>query len=142
VFAKRRRIKRNTARKTRPAIIFVVVILVLVIIGGLIWVNNSFGYGKAKYISPIAAGKSSQISEVTLLEDALKNQNILYTSVARGQEDSLLILLKDNGEVILSSKKDLRSQVTSLQLMLSRLTIEGKKLKVLDLRYNHPVISF
>jgi hypothetical protein len=140
VFAKRRRIKRSVTRKTKPAIVVVVVIVVLAIISGLVCINNF--YGKAKFISPIAEGKASQSSHVSLLEDALKNQKILFTSVAMGKDDSLLIFLKDNGEVILSSKKDLRSQVSSLQLILSRLTIEGKKLKVLDLRYKHPVISF
>jgi hypothetical protein len=50
--------------------------------------------------------------------------------------------LIDNGEVILSSKKDIGSQLSSLQLMLARLTIEGKKLKVLDFRFDNPVVSF
>jgi len=50
--------------------------------------------------------------------------------------------LRDGGELILSSKKDLENQLSSLQLILSRLTIEGKKLKKLDFRYDNPVVSF
>ena len=55
---------------------------------------------------------------------------------------SLIVELENEGVVILSSKKDIRSQISSLQLILSRLTIEGKKLKILDFRYDNPVVSF
>ena len=57
-------------------------------------------------------------------------------------DGSFAVTLQDGGEVILSSKKDIGSQLTSLQLVLSRLTIEGKKLKRLDFRFDNPVVEF
>ena len=72
----------------------------------------------------------------------LSDSNIDIARSVIGQEESIEVELKDGGKVIFSSKKDLKKQITSLQLVLSRLTIEGKKLKILDFRYDNPVVSF
>lgn len=77
----------------------------------------------------------------TSLSDMLSKANIKYKKI-ESKEDSLTVILSDDSEVIFSSKKDFGNQVSSLQLTLSRLTIDGKKLKSLDFRFDNPVISF
>jgi len=109
------------------------------LLAGIKLIYLNFSFGKVKFISPVA---KETISKITFLEKLLDQDGILITNINTEADGSLRLHLKDGGEVILSSKKDLRSQISSLQLILSRLTIEGKKLKVLDFRFNRPVISF
>lgn len=52
-----------------------------------------------------------------------------------------VIWLKDGLQVVMSSKKDIDSQLDSLQLILSRATIEGEKTKKIDLRFDKPVLT-
>jgi cell division septal protein FtsQ len=55
-------------------------------------------------------------------------------------EKGILVWLKDELEVSFSSQKEATAQVGSLQLILSRTKIEGKRLKRVDLRFDKPVI--
>lgn len=41
----------------------------------------------------------------------------------------------------LSTKKDLKNQVASLQQAISQLTIKGKMVKTIDFRFDHVVVS-
>lgn len=50
--------------------------------------------------------------------------------------------LKNGPQVIVSSQKDIRAQLDSLQLILLRAKIEGKKIKRVDLRFNKPVVVY
>ncbi|MGH7245663.1 MAG: hypothetical protein ACREGI_01870 [Candidatus Levyibacteriota bacterium] len=52
------------------------------------------------------------------------------------------IVLSNNQEAILTTKKDLEMQIASLQLTISRLTIEGKTFRRIDFRFDRPVVSF
>lgn len=106
------------------------------------------------FISPLARNKNTNnianIKEGSI-EDSLYNQrfqallirnSISFLKVDVASDSSYIIFLKDNGEVHMDSKKNLQPQISSLQLILSRLTIEGKKFKKLDLRYELPIIEF
>jgi len=55
--------------------------------------------------------------------------------------DSYHVFLSDKSEIFFSSKKDINSQLASLQLILTRLTMEGKLYNKLDLRFDKPVIT-
>ncbi|MBI3985179.1 MAG: hypothetical protein HY344_04595 [Candidatus Levybacteria bacterium] len=95
---------------------------------------NTYGF-----ISPLSQTKESLLARV---EEELEKQNISFGKVTSNSDGSLTVKLRDDSEIIFSSKKNVSSQITSLQLMLSRLTIEGKKLKSLDFRFDNPVVSF
>lgn len=83
----------------------------------------------------------TRMSALVDLEALLKKKNIQYQKILPGNDLSLFITLKDEGLVIFSLKKDLTSQTSSLQLILSRLTIEGNRLKKLDFRFDKPIIE-
>jgi cell division septal protein FtsQ len=51
------------------------------------------------------------------------------------------IWLKDNVRVVMSSEKEIDSQLDSLQLILRRAKIEGEQIKEIDLRFDKPVIK-
>lgn len=82
---------------------------------------------------------SSPVNELTNL---LKKNNLSIVSLSSYEKDSFVVKLKGGEEALLSSKKSLAVQVSSLHLILSRLTIEGKRVARVDLRFNNPVIVF
>lgn len=134
---KRRLKKERSKYRIRTLFILFLFLLLLIVIIEYLYLN--FSFGRTTFISPIA--KINQ-SKVALLENALEKQKIAFISTSLNSDSSFTVELKDGGEVILSSKKDLDSQLSSLQLIFSRLTIEGKKLKKLDFRFDNPVVSF
>ena len=78
----------------------------------------------------------------TNLEKALKEKKIDYEAVNNLKDGSCIIKLTDGSLVILSSQKDVNTEISSLQFILKRLTMEGKEFTKLDLRFEKPVITF
>lgn len=74
------------------------------------------------------------------VSDLLSKNNIPFSSVSLSTNSAILVQLKDGQEVLLSSEKPLPLQISSLQLVLSRLTIEGKRFTRLDFRFDKPII--
>ncbi len=134
----KRRLKKERARY-RLKIFFVSLVFLSLLVVGTEYVYLNFSLGRAFFISPIAKETSSKLAS---LEDELNKNKISYSAVNISSDGSFLVELQGGGEVILSSKKDVESQLSSLQLILSRLTIEGKALKKLDFRFSNPVVSF
>lgn len=54
---------------------------------------------------------------------------------------TIIVRLLDGTSVNFSLEKDLSKQASSLQIILSRLTIEGKKVGKIDFRYEPPVMQ-
>ncbi len=123
-------------RKSRKTIFFVAILIFLataLIICYLIFFRAN------KLISPLPLNKYSNSLR---LEEGLKNANIQYQKTKINDDSSLLVILNSKEEVIFSSKKQLSTQIASLQLIIKRLTIEGKRFKSLDFRYDKPLIVF
>jgi hypothetical protein len=135
---RRRRLKKEKSKyRIRTILILLIFLLLSVTVIEYLYLN--FSFGRATFLSPIA--KVNQ-SKVAVVENALDKKKIPFLSTSYNLDNSFTVELRDGGEVILSSGKDLDSQLSSLQLILSRLTIEGKKLKKLDFRFDNPVVSF
>ena len=108
-----------------------------------LWINI---FSKTHYISPLASNILSinsvkQDKEIMKIEDLLKEKQIDFVSV-NDSGKTYIISLKNGGEVVISQEKDLNTQISSLQFMLSRLTMEGRKIKRLDLQFDNPVVVF
>jgi len=102
-------------------------------------------FGKSTYISPLAKVLPQDTSykndqNIELIKKSLSGQKVEVTSVKQ-EGSSYVILLKDNSQIILSSDKEINSQISSLQFILSRLTMEGKLFSQLDLRFDKPVVK-
>lgn len=69
----------------------------------------------------------------------LDKESIAFEDIERASDSGILIRLEENGQVHLSDVK-YAEELTSLQLILKRLTMEGKRFKRLDLRYERPII--
>jgi hypothetical protein len=94
---------------------------------------------KVRVLSPIATSSTYKNGS---LEGELQKNNIQFSKIEVATDSSYLIFLKDDGLVQMSKDKSFSDQITSLQLISSRLTIEGRKFKRLDLRFNEPIIVF
>lgn len=75
------------------------------------------------------------------VKEALQKNHLSYTSISVDNED-VIIALENGEEVILSKTKDIDVQIASLQLTISHLTIEGKHISRIDLRFDRPVVVF
>ena len=130
---KKRKIRRRNSKKSYLTLPILLVILIIL----LIILSNSFK--KQIIINPIAVGKSVNSDKI---EEMLTNKSISYTSIDKSNRQFFIISLKDNGQVVVSNQKNLSDQLASLQVILNRLTIEGKRFRSLDFRYDKPVISY
>lgn len=101
---------------------------------------------KPLFVSPLPnlqamASPSDTDEGVILIKKALRANSIAFTSVEL--KDTLYIIKLEDGEsVTLSAKKDIITQISSLQFVLSRLTMEGRQFRTLDLQYDKPIIVF
>jgi len=98
----------------------------------------SFFNKEPLFISPLSKNQNSNISQ---LESMLSEKNIKYSDVSTSKDLSFLIILEDGNEVIVDPNKDIEQQLSSLQLIISQLTIEGKTFKKLDFRFEKPFIK-
>ena len=121
--------------------LFVFFLLILLLFLSLFAGYRYFRVSK-KIISPLPQNKAMYNNSAEELKVLLKKNNIFFSSVIASSDSSYLVIGSGEQEILFSSKKNLDSQVSSLQLILSRLTIEGKDFKRLDLRFNKPVIIF
>jgi hypothetical protein len=97
-------------------------------------------------ISPLAttpgevSSATSHDSEIASVEHILREKRIPFLFVTHASSSAYLITLAGNSEVIIK-KDDVASQIASLQLIMTRLTMEGKGFARLDLRFDRPVIQ-
>ncbi len=133
----RKRLLKKDKLKSQIKFIYLAIVAFLLLLIGIEFVLLNFS--KISLISPLAKNKwSNQI----YIEEQLKKDGISYSNVIASSDGSFVAKLVNGGEVILSSKKDIKSQLSSLQLIVSRLTIEGKRLRILDFRFDKPVVTF
>lgn len=92
---------------------------------------------KEPVISPLAVLKKLDAPNMKKL---LTNANISYSFIDMAS-DYYDITLKDGGKIYISSKKNIEAQISSLQAMLKQLTIDGKGFKLIDFRFDKPVIK-
>jgi len=135
---------KNRNKKIKVAVLSVIFILLSsALLFYWIWANI---LSKVSYISPLASGVFATNSamhekKINELKNALKKENVEFVSI-NNSGGVYKINLKNNAEVIISQSKDLNEQISSLQFILHRLTMESRDFKKLDLQYDKPVIVF
>jgi len=97
-----------------------------------------FNFLNIKLISPL--GSKIQNSDKDDIERKLSSAGLSYSSVSVASDSSYILTLPEGGKAIITPQKNINEQISSLQLVLNRLTIEGKRIKVIDFRYDKPVI--
>lgn len=140
-----REIKRKRKKNFKKRVVGVCLFLGLLI---LLAAGSYFFYvkhlKKPLYISPISGGglfkpASDKDDKLDELNKLLREKKIQFSSVTKLNDD-YVVQLRDKSEVIISPDKNIESQIASLQVILSRLTMESRSFKRLDLRFDKPVI--
>ena len=73
----------------------------------------------------------------------LSEKKIDIVSSPTASDSAILVTLaKDNTMVWLTSTKDISLQVNTLQIILNKLTIEGRIAKKIDLRFEDPLVVY
>jgi len=108
------------------------------------WLTYSKIARRPLYISPLAKNfsvstVSSNDKNLSLLKTNLSKIHIDYENITSSNE-AYLVKLKDKSQIIFSSQKNIGPQISSLQFILTRLTMEGKGFNELDFRFDKPVI--
>lgn len=125
---------------------FILLIIFCCVLGvGLAWELGHIGFTPKFFPStlksPIPSGVTARNeSLVQDIKDTLVRAGIPFDEVYEASESAYIIKQKDSREIFLTSKKDIKLQVATLQFILSRLTIEGKGFSRLDLRFDKPVV--
>jgi len=134
---KKRKIKTRLFQQIK---LFLIALMGIFIFFGVVYLIFFFLFPqKQLFISPLALQKNVNRNQI---DDLLEKSGIAFTSVENAKDSTYLVNLKDGGQVIITQNKNIQNQISSLQLILSRLTIEGKRFKSLDFRYDKPVVVF
>lgn len=97
------------------------------------------------YVSPLPIFTQATDTEENTpekLKMLLKKDKIAFSGIKTATESGYIVTLETKEEILLSRDKDLAEQIASLQLILSRLTMEGREFRKLDLRFNKPIVIF
>lgn len=107
---------------------------------------HSYFFQTKPYVSPLPSvlsqnkNKFQKEDKEQELKQLLAQNHIQFSRII--SEDSIIrIILPKSEEIIFSKSKSLVDQTSSLQLILSRLTIEGKRFAKIDFRFDRPIIS-
>ncbi len=82
------------------------------------------------------------MTEASDLQKKLGENNIMLDSFSATTSSGMIAKVKDGPTVFFSQDLPADWQVSSLQLILTRLTIDNKKPKVIDLRQARPIVKF
>lgn len=129
-------------------------IILAVMLTAFIFVILILGFNTLKYLSPILnvlnrssskqivrpVGTMTRIDELKL---ALAAKNIIFEELHESSGAALIIgKIKSGPKVYFSQNKDVGWQITSLQLILSKLTIDNIEPSYIDLRNDRPIVKF
>lgn len=106
------------------------------------WIMISFASDNTSVINPMAKSSSAENDDIEIkFKEYLSRSNVLFSDVKQDDGSTYKIILIDKTEVLVTSTKDISTQIASLQFIYNRLTMEGRLIRRLDLRYEKPVIT-
>lgn len=139
---KHRRKRKLSIPKRKTVLFFASLIVFFGFLGIGAWFI--FGFSHSRVVSPLPQGvfriaaKSTKQKEKAI-ETYLVKHHFVIDEIKRSSDSAIIVLLKDNGEVYLSEDNYVE-ELPSLQRIISQLTMEGKRFKRLDLRFERPII--
>ncbi|MCL5432967.1 MAG: hypothetical protein M1524_02520 [Patescibacteria group bacterium] len=139
-------IKRKNLAVLKSILSFVYFFLLFISVV-LVFAYWKFYLDKNRLVSPVpgsfAVKNASRVvvkNQEEELKEMLNKYKIEFLRLSVSTGSAYLVDLGDGSKAIISQKKPMVSQVSSLQLILSRFTIEGKRLSLVDFRFDKPLI--
>lgn len=133
---KQTKITKKQAKIVRRKKLLILLLILIFFSLSLILLRQILFVKKTPFFSPIS---NLGFYQNTDFEGKLKNLEIEYENL-KFKNNSYQFRIIGEGTVIISTQKDIDSQLSSLQLTLTQLKIEGKRFKSLDFRFDKPVI--
>lgn len=135
--------KRKTGRRLNKKFIIFWIICSFIFFLLLVFFYSLRVFEKKKmFVSPLSKqNQDQQIETINDISRVLKEKHIVFSGVFPFDHTSYLAKLALGEEVLFTSTKSVIEQVSSLQLILSRLTIEGKRVSRVDFRFDTPVLT-
>lgn len=132
--------RRIFLKKTYFLIIFSLTLSALLVNNFLIHKNNN------NLLSPIPAEHKnlynySDINKQEQLKKILENISITIDNNYTATTGGVMVKNLNGEEYIFDLNKNISQQTSSLQLIKTKLTIDGKRLKTADFRFDDPVIT-
>lgn len=93
-------------------------------------------------VSPLGKTSVARDTVRTKIQNHCGQNHLNCTAIMLNTDNTATITIDTDETVIFSLQKDLTAQFSSLQLTISHLTIEGKRFRRLDFRFDNPVISY
>lgn len=118
------------------------VVLLLIVFAAKIWqygpvLAQKFNYAfNNSLLKPV-----SKEDSLTKLNVMLSQANLVVVSLQKNVDNSATASLSGKIQATFSLSKDLSNQVATLQVILARFRIEGRKVNRIDLRYNNVVVN-
>lgn len=141
MWSRKRVLKKDKKQLTKKRILFISVVsgfvgMILIVVGLIVLRHEPV------FISPLPFLKLSaeENNQSKVVKKMLKEKGIVAKEVVLTGGSIYMIELPDESTVYIDGNKDLSEQISSLQRIVSRLTMEGKKFLRLDLRFAKPVI--
>ncbi len=76
------------------------------------------------------------------VEKTLRANNIAFQELAISSVSGMIKFRTNDVQVFISSQKKIDEQILTLQAILRRLSLDGKRPTLVDLRYNKPIVKF
>ena len=124
-------------KKRLPVIFALGLFFVSILLAKFALAKASFPLGKHGLIAPLP-----NRDPVKELEEILQEKGIAIEQGPVASDSALVVVLANNETVLFHANKDMRTQVGSLQIILNKLTIEERKAKKIDLRFEDPIVLY
>ncbi|MBI2036340.1 hypothetical protein HYT17_01810 [Candidatus Microgenomates bacterium] len=117
-------------------LIFLLVLIAVIILAVVGNINKNL---KKEIVTPLPESNPQ-----FLVEEILGQKNIKFEGNAIASDSAILVKLSPPlyTEVWFDARLDLSVQVSSLQIILNKLTIEGRKAQKVDLRFSDPLVVY
>lgn len=137
--------KKTVIKKKILHLIILLFTIIFLVAGGIFW------FFKPYSLQSLFVEKFKQLNSKLFNPTPNNNYLILLNQLAQKQidisylnyldEETVEASLTSGIKVTFSLKKDPIGLVTSLQLILSRFRIEGRKINKIDLRFKNPIVE-
>lgn len=134
-------VKKTVIKKKLLHLIILILFIISLVSGGIIlWIFKPINFKTVNFTSKKLFNPATNNNYLILLNQLANEQiNISYLNYL--DNETVEASLSSGVKVIFSLKDNPIDLVTSLQLILSRFRIEGRKVNKIDLRFKNPVVE-
>lgn len=144
MWSRRRVLKKDQKQYTKKRILLLsllsgVIGMVCIGIGYVVLIHEPAFISPLPFLRSLGLASDQDNGQKTIAT-FLKDHSIDYKDITQSGTSTYIVKTNDGGSVYMTKNKNVPEQLSSLQRIVSRLTMEGKKFSRLDLRYDKPVI--